>query len=161
MAVISRRKFRQVRRNPARHNALSLNVETPRPKLKPRREETTFHVKVFEFLGLVLPREAIAFHPANGGKRDKREAAILKAMGVVAGIPDIIIFWDRRAFCLELKASDGELSIEQRGTQAAIQDAGVPVETVRTFEEITARLSEFGIPLRRTVRFGNEWRVAA
>ena len=31
-----------------------------------------------------------AFHPANGGWRSRVEAAILKGMGVRAGVPDII-----------------------------------------------------------------------
>ena len=110
-----------------------------------------------EFLALILPKDAVPFHCPNGGLRSKKEAAILKAMGVLAGIPDIIILWNRRAFCLELKSKDGTLQIEQRDVHARLHDTGVPVETVRTMEEIRDRLEEFGIPLRRTVRFGNEF----
>src|SRR5262245_22009386 len=31
-----------------------------------------------------------AFHPANGGYRKPVEAAVMKGMGVIAGVPDLI-----------------------------------------------------------------------
>lgn len=147
----------------AYRNRLSISVETPRPRVrkKPEHRETRFHIDAFAFLKLILPRNSFVFHPANGGKRGKAEGAIFKAMGVVAGVPDFVIVWDRRVFFLELKTVDGELSIEQRATIASIEMTGAPVETVRTFEEIRDRLGEMGIPLRRAVRFGNEYREAA
>lgn len=35
--------------------------------------------------------QAIIYHTPNGGRRSKREAGILKAMGVRAGVPDLAI----------------------------------------------------------------------
>lgn len=140
----------------------SLNVEAVKPPRKTRNHaEQTFHIHAYRFLRTILPQTAVVFHVPNGGKRSKIEAAILKQMGVTAGIPDFILFWDRRGYALELKTAEGELDIEQRGMHAALQIAGIPVEVVRTFEEIIKRLNEFGIPLRRTVRFGDDYRVAA
>jgi hypothetical protein len=45
---------------------------------------------VFEHLALRGASTVFAFHPANGGWRSCVEAAILKGMGVRAGVPDIV-----------------------------------------------------------------------
>jgi hypothetical protein len=60
-----------------------------------------------------------AFHPANGGYRTATEAAIFKALGVVAGVSDVIVIRDGRTYALELKAEGGRLSDSQRATHAA------------------------------------------
>jgi hypothetical protein len=44
----------------------------------------------FEHLALRGASAMFAFHPANGGWRSRAEAAILRGMGVRAGVPDII-----------------------------------------------------------------------
>ena len=54
-----------------------------------------------------------AFHCPNGGWRSRVEAAILKAMGTVPGVPDIIIIYDGHCFGLELKAEGGRLTPAQ------------------------------------------------
>lgn len=41
-------------------------------------------------------------HVPNGGKRNRREAAKLRAMGVRRGVPDILIF-DIKSVAIELK----------------------------------------------------------
>ena len=51
---------------------------------------------VFEHLAIRAASTVFAFHPANGGWRSRVEAAILKGMGVRAGVPDIIAIKDAR-----------------------------------------------------------------
>jgi len=51
----------------------------------------------------------------NGGKRNRVEAAILKGLGVRAGVCDLIAVHEGRAFGLELKAKGG------RPTEAQLQ----------------------------------------
>jgi hypothetical protein len=51
----------------------------------------------------------------NGGRRDRREAILLKASGTVAGVPDILIFdetpaGDHVGTALEMKRIDGKAS---------------------------------------------------
>lgn len=57
------------------------------------------------------------YHPANGGKRDKREAFILKLMGVSAGVPDVCIPRARKGYhglYIELKRADGGVLSESQ-----------------------------------------------
>jgi hypothetical protein len=55
------------------------------------------------------------WHTPNGGKRNRIEAAIMKGLGVRAGVSDLIAVHDGRAFALELKAEGG------RPTEAQLQ----------------------------------------
>lgn len=54
-------------------------------------------------------------HVPNGGKRNKLEAAHLKADGVLPGWPDLIITWGGRGVAFaEVKDRDGDMSKEQK-----------------------------------------------
>lgn len=53
-----------------------------------------------------IPELKWLFHIPNGGRRDKREAGKLKAMGVKSGVPDIALLIPRNGFhglIIELK----------------------------------------------------------
>jgi hypothetical protein len=52
------------------------------------------------------------------------EGAILKSMGVVPGVADVIIIKDGHTYALELKTDAGRLTEIQRETIAAMQAAG-------------------------------------
>lgn len=53
------------------------------------------------------------WHTPNGGSRSPAEAGRFKALGVKAGIPDLIAIRDARIFALELKAPGGRVSPAQ------------------------------------------------
>jgi hypothetical protein len=64
------------------------------------------------------------FAVPNGGYRRPVEAAILKATGTVAGLPDTIWIKNGQAYALELKAEGGKPTPKQVETIAAMQVAG-------------------------------------
>ena len=55
----------------------------------------------------------VYFHVPNGGYRSRSEGAKFKAMGVRAGVPDLILFHQGRLHCLELKSDKGRPSESQ------------------------------------------------
>lgn len=55
------------------------------------RAEEKLQRQLVAYLRAALPAPWIVFHPANGGGRSKAEAGILKAMGVLAGVPDLFV----------------------------------------------------------------------
>lgn len=111
-------------------------------------DEETIHVSVLEWLRLVLPG-ALVVHVPNGGSRDVREAVKLKRMGVVAGIPDLIVFMDGAfAFALEIKTQAGKLSAEQLGVHTVMRRLGFKIAVVRGIEEARAALAAWGVPTR-------------
>src|SRR5438477_9209445 len=89
-----------------------------------RSPEATIQRCVFQHLRARGAPGVFAFHPANGGYRKPIEAAILKGMGVVAGVPDLILIHQGRTYALELKAKGGKPTPKQIETIAAMQVAG-------------------------------------
>ena len=62
------------------------------------------------------PELGLLFHIHNGGSRDRREAAKLKAQGVKPGVPDLFLPVARNGFhglWIELKAGTGKASANQ------------------------------------------------
>jgi hypothetical protein len=54
------------------------------------------------------------FHVPNGGSRNKIEAGQLKASGVVAGVPDMLLVWKGSVYAFEFKTETGVLSDAQK-----------------------------------------------
>lgn len=121
-----------------------------RPKRKRAHPEQDFQKGVVELLPRMLAGNAMFFHIPNGGKRNAREAAKFKAMGVRAGVPDIVILADGRAYFMELKAGRGALTQSQREFHAALGRAGCPTAVVRDADDLIAALKEWGIALNGT-----------
>ena len=66
----------------------------PIVKKKRRHDEDDMQKALFSWITLATPRIpqlALAFAVPNGGKRDAREAARLKGLGVRPGVPDVMI----------------------------------------------------------------------
>jgi hypothetical protein len=70
-----------------------------------------------------------AFHVPNGGWRSRTEAAILKSIGTVAGVPDVLCIFEGRTYALELKAKGGRVTDVQRVTHDRMRAAGAEVAT--------------------------------
>jgi hypothetical protein len=104
------------------------------------RPEEQIQRAVFEHLAVRAASTVFAFHPANGGWRSRVEAAILKGMGVRAGVPDIIAIKGGRCYALEVKAAGGRLSSVQRDAHAALTAAGATVAVAYGLDDALARL---------------------
>jgi hypothetical protein len=80
---------------------------------------------------------AFAFHCPNGGWRSAAEAWI----GVVAGIPDLLIVHAGHLYCLELKSERGRLSPAQIQTHEQLQRAGAHVAVAHGIDAALAQLT--------------------
>lgn len=79
----------------------------PKAAIPSEDQEQAAIVKRLQALGLCFT------HPPNGGARSKSEGAKFKRLGVVAGVPDLLIFTrapnlpDARGVAIELKDRNG------------------------------------------------------
>jgi hypothetical protein len=85
------------------------------------------------------------FHPANGGARTAIEGAILKACGVRAGTPDLILIKSGRTYGLELKATNGRVSPAQRTAHDEMRAAGAEVAVAVGVDAALAQLESWGL----------------
>ena len=78
-----------------------------------QRPEDCVERAVCEHLRIRGARGLLWWHTPNGGKRRPIEAAIMKSLGVRAGVADLILLHAGRMFALELKAEDGRPTTAQ------------------------------------------------
>lgn len=77
----------------------------------------------------------LMYHVPNGEKRDRVTAMKLKAMGVVAGIPDLEFHFWKRTFFLECKTPTGSVSKDQKKIHSILEEHGFRVFVFRSLEE--------------------------
>lgn len=112
-----------------------------------RHPEQELQKAVAAFLDVALPRDAFWFHCPNGGKRSPVEAAILKSMGVKAGVPDICIAYRASLWCIEIKSDDNDVTVPQAVVHKHLALAGAPTAICRSLREVEQTLRDWSFPL--------------
>lgn len=117
--------------------------------MKPRHLESKHGQALFRWSQLCLeahPELDLLYHVPNGGRRGKAEAAIMKAEGVRAGMPDYHLPVARGEFVglwIELKAPGGRVSPAQRERMEALRKAGHRCEVAVGWEAARNLLIEY------------------
>jgi hypothetical protein len=110
-----------------------------------RQSEAQLQRAVLDHLRWRARTGVFAFHVPLGGYRRSVEAAILKSIGAVAGIPDIIVIYNGRCFALELKSKHGRLTDVQRVAHERLRAAGACVAVAYNIDEALERLTAWGL----------------
>lgn len=107
--------------------------------------EDALQMQVCEYL-LYQHRELSWFAVPNGGKRNAREAARLKKMGVRAGVADLIFSWPNGKGAIELKIGKNNQTAFQKnfeqqwiyngGQYAVCRDFNSVINTLRSWKAI-------------------------
>ena len=98
--------------------------------------ESKIQADAFRWLWNTYPHTRRCFFAIpNGGFRNVKEAASMKATGTVAGIPDTCLIWKKTPYFFEFKSANGKISKEQHYVQMAFSKQGVVVWTVRDLEQ--------------------------
>ena len=106
-----------------------------RPAFLYEATEEETHCAIVQALRIAFPKCLVA-HFANGERRDFGTAMKLKGMGVVAGMPDLVVVLpDRRVAWIEVKAAGGRLSAAQSEIIRVLTDLGHPVCVARDIHE--------------------------
>lgn len=141
-----------------------------------KRPEQALQIKLVSTLRQLLPKPWLVVHVRNQGEqRSKRAHGILKAMGVLAGFPDLLVIGptpvvmtpDVRALvntttviALELKAppkmlksgepSKAKLAVSeaQRDVIEVLGQCGIPTIIVRSMDEAIDALKALGVPMK-------------
>ena len=77
----------------------------------------------------------LLFHVPNGGQRNAIEGAKLKAMGVVAGVADLLLIHKGRLYAIELKTETGVQSKAQKIWQSTVEAVGARYYIVCSLDE--------------------------
>jgi hypothetical protein len=88
----------------------------------------------------------LIFAVPNAAKRSWQLANMLRAEGMVSGIPDLIVAYPSKGFhglYIEMKTVKGKPSDEQITVQAYLRANGYQVIQPRTFEEFQQGVNEY------------------
>lgn len=108
------------------------------------RPEQKLHIAVAQFLRVAWPADLLWFHCPNGGARSKPEAALLKVMGTLPGIPDLLfVMPNGQLAAIELKAADGQLSEAQIDVKLRLQALHCGYQVCRTLDDVEATLTRW------------------
>lgn len=69
-------------------------------------------------------------HIPNGGFRSKQEASKLKLMGVLPGLPDLMLVANKKIAFIELKISKGTVSPAQVQVMGILEDNDIKTYTI-------------------------------
>jgi hypothetical protein len=108
-----------------------------RPRAKRKTKEQSLHMNGVQWFRATFPG-VLAFHVPNGEKRDRRTAEKLKRMGVLAGVPDWLMFPDGVKVAMEFKTDEGEQSPEQQRFERMWKRAGGTYLVVRSLDDFKA-----------------------
>lgn len=115
-----------------------------------KRPEQTLQIQVAKYLAVALKPPVWWSAIGHGGGGASR-GAFLKAMGMKAGVPDIILLWPNNKAGIELKAPKGKLSPAQKQIIKDWSAAGAYVGVCKSLEEVAALLTKLGVPLHASV----------
>jgi hypothetical protein len=87
-------------------------------------------------------RDLLVWHTPNGGGRSHVEAAILKGLGTLAGVPDIAVLMPAGTIgFFEVKAPKGRLSPAQKDFIERASKLGAPCRIVSSVEDVQDAMS--------------------
>lgn len=92
------------------------------------------------------PELGLIYHVPNGGKRGKREAGRFKAMGVRAGVPDVVVPIPSRGYAalyIEMKSKDGPVRKEQKAFLLELHRVGNFAVVCRSAEEAWGEIRHY------------------
>jgi VRR-NUC domain len=132
----------------ARRGTIARPAEPPRlhrPVRANALSEEAIQRAVFQHLCHRGVPGVFAFHPRNGSRDQRSLAGINSGLGVVSGVPDVIIIKDGRVFALELKTERGRLSPDQLKVHDEMRAAGCEVGVAYGLDQAVEWLEAKGI----------------
>jgi VRR-NUC domain len=110
-----------------------------------KRGEDQIQRAILQHLALRAVRNSFWFHVPNGGWRSPVEARVFKGLGVKAGVPDLILIANAKAYALELKTEGGRLTPIQRTVHVLLAAAGAEVATAYGLDQALEQLGQWGL----------------
>lgn len=125
-------------------------IETPPPltKKQRRQEESRLQARCFSWCWNEFPEtRRLIFHIENErSDGNKIDGARRKAMGLVAGVSDLILLMPRgkwHGLCIEMKTLTGRQRDEQKVWQSLVEKQGYRYELVRTEDDFQALIRSY------------------
>jgi len=99
------------------------------------QSEERLQAECFQWLWNTKPQfRGLCWHVPNEGKRNPITGNRLKAIGLVAGVPDLQFCYCGNTYFFELKTAKGRVSDKQAKIQSMLTEHGFQVYIIRDFD---------------------------
>lgn len=109
--------------------------------------EDDLQMQCVTWFRLQFPKFArLLHHSPNGGRRNAREGARFKKMGVQPGFPDLVLLvasQDCHGLFIELKSATGRQEDSQKEYQELVEAQGYRYVLVRTLDQFRAAINDY------------------
>lgn len=116
-----------------------LKLQQGGARKRPSHVEEDLQAACVRWFSLQYPKMAdLLVHPANGGKRNAREAARFKLLGVRPGVPDLLLLKANRFYPfmgIEMKSESGRQTELQKQYQELMESEGAKYVVCRSLEQ--------------------------
>jgi hypothetical protein len=113
-----------------------------------RNEETRLHCAVVDYMRAVCP-DCLTWHVANGGKRSKETARLMKRLGVLPGVFDLVVMAPGPFIgFMECKVGKEDLSDSQKWFRMQLVLMGFSYVVVRSLDDVRAAIEVWKLPNR-------------
>ena len=133
--------------SPEKKFAMLLARGSKGTKQKPSHIESEMQRSCKRWFDLQYPKlSRLCFAVPNGGVRNSREAAIMKAEGVTAGVADMILLVPHHGYgclCIEFKTADGRQSESQKLWQVDAEANGNKYVVVRNIDQFVNEVKKY------------------
>jgi hypothetical protein len=115
------------------------------------RPEDRLQIAACKLLRVLLPSGAVVRSIDHGTKMNDTRRLQLRARGVLGGLPDMMVWWNRRHAQIELKVGTTQ-STHQREHQQRMIEQGFDYAVCHSLEEIEAAFRGWAWPVNATVQ---------
>lgn len=138
----------------------AVGAGSPRGSRHPQEaSEWDIHTSVVQHLRLRGRKDMVWWHTPNEGERGASECAYLKALGMLPGVPDLLLVADGKLYALEIKTKHGHVSADQRAVMDALAAAGAATAVARGIDDAVGCLDRWGL-LATPCRGAPRWRAS-
>lgn len=125
--------------------ALKDKVNSQAKRSNPKHEESKLQIACVTWFRLQYPNHVL-FAVPNGGFRNGKEAKILKAEGVLAGVPDLFLMFPNHGYMgmfIEMKYGKGKQSPDQVVFQENAERMGYKYILINSLEDFTKIINSY------------------
>lgn len=127
---------------------MAAHKKAAKTRKRPSEEEHHIQCECVKYFNLQYPRlRGRLFAVPNGGRRDEKTAAKLKAEGVVAGVADLILLKSNRdygALLIEMKTRKGRQRDSQKQWEETVcADGEYKYVVCRSFDDFKREVDDF------------------
>ena len=143
---LQERNARRIKKTAIEDGLRAFEMERIVEAKRMKREEDALQRQQVQYLRILESQGRLLFFAVpNGGKRSKIEAAIMKGLGVRAGVPDLVILHDQKCSFIENKSAKGRLSPSQMQFIDYCARHGYYFHLCSNFQQFLNTLYDWGI----------------